>query len=214
MREEFKNRRALVKIQGSRAVKQKDTLTEENAHTILYAHKLAQVALNPLGVEVLQYRLVRGTRQKIDPENPGENNFFLVSKRLAPTETSKTFFKHYYQLHSLISNCGHCETCQKHEADGDKLEGPIKNILSKAGFWREDLDTGYNNTMFTRDGPVLLEILPDDCPRINTEAQKEFGKHFDSTTAANLREIMAEYSQKMAEIAERKRKRLEQQGIR
>lgn len=218
MKEQVLGVRSIVTLQGSRAVKQKDTLSEVNAHTTVFAHRLAQVALKKTGIRVLQYRLVTGRRPKIAAESASrfdaENNFFLASIRLTPVEPSRTFFQHYHEFWSGGKGCGHCQACREHENLAAQVAAEAKEALIKAGFNPQHLDlAGGHNIMFTGDGPVLLEILDDGTPRMNAKAAKKFHKHFDSATAAELRKIVSEYEAKMKEIESIRLERLRQQGI-
>ena len=218
MKEEIRSHRGLVTLRGSRVVKQNDVLKEKNAHTLVFAHRLAREALKPVGVDVRQYKVVQGRRPKINPKNASlfdsENNFFLVSKQLVPTETSRTYFKHMHE--HWVENkpyCGPCESCRKHKADYDKISGPLVAILKKAGFTPASLDIGPNNAMFTANGVTLIEVLDEDHIKINPDAEKDFDKHFGRETAEKMRTIMQEYREKMAEIDKRRVERLRQQGI-
>ena len=117
MVEVFKGAYGRVLVSGSRAIKETRLLNPATALTLKYAHKMAQVVLAPLGIDVIQYKIIsaqpktgrfRLKGKKLVRRQPGK--VVMVSDRVPLDERSLAFFKHYAgDVHQ-----SECNVCSQH----------------------------------------------------------------------------------------------------
>ncbi len=206
-----------VILRGSRSIKVDPFLKDKRALALVTAHRMAQVALEDLGIEVLQYRAVRAAPKENAPRREyskkrterAPHRMVLVGKRIELDARTRHALHNYaeYRLGNIsVKDYLNIRT-PHHSRFEENLFQRIAKRLRQAGIRSDyvkegsdepELDIGSHNIGITPSGKrVLLELIqPYDVPSFRPPS----GNELSEDQKNRLREIVAEHKLKLKEI--------------